>query len=169
MKTIKATELKKRLDKDEVLLVDVREPAEHRAESIDKAYLIPLGEISLEKLPSKSRPIVIHCRSGKRSEDAGKKLLAQDPMLQIYSLDGGIIAWQQAGFDINKSGSYRLPLDRQTQLAAGFLAFLGTVLGTLVASEFYILPGFVGLGLMFAGLTGWCGMARLLAKMPWNQ
>lgn len=169
MKTIKADELKKRLDKAEVFLVDVREPAEHRSECIGGACLIPLGEISLEKLPSKSRPIVIHCRSGKRSADTCKRLLEQDPNLEIYSLEGGIIAWQQAGFSIKKSGSNTLPLDRQTQLAVGFLAFSGTMLGTFITPIFYILPGFIGLGLMFAGLTGWCGMARLLTKMPWNR
>lgn len=169
MKTMKAMELKKCLDKQEVLLIDVREPAEHRAESIDGACLIPLGEIALEKLPSKSMPIVIHCRFGKRSADACKKLLAQDPTLEIYYLEGGMMAWQQAGFNIKKSDSTILPLDRQTQLTVGFLAFTGTILGAVVASGFYILPGIMGLGLMFAGLTGWCGMARLLAKMPWNR
>ena len=169
MKTINAEELKNRLDKDEILLIDVREPAEHRTECIDGSCLIPLGEISLEKLPSKSRPIVVHCHSGKRSENAYKKLLTQDPSLEIYSLEGGIMAWRQAGFKIKKSGSNILPIDRQTQLTAGFLAFSGTILGTFINHHFYIVPGFVGLGLMFAGVTGWCGMAKLLAKMPWNK
>jgi rhodanese-related sulfurtransferase len=169
MKTIKVDELKKRLNKDEVLLVDVREPAEHRAECIDGACLIPLGEISHGKLPLKSKPIVVHCRSGKRSMDACKKLLEQDPTLEIYYLEGGIVAWQQAGFSVKKSGSNVLPLDRQTQLTAGFLTFSGTFLGTFFHAGFYIVPGFIGLGLMFAGLTGWCGMARLPAKLPWNK
>jgi len=169
MKTITALELKKRLDKDEVLLVDVREPAEHRSESIDGACLIPLGEISIDKLPSTKRPIVIHCRSGKRSADACSKLLASTPSLDVASLEGGIIAWSQAGFNVKKSGSIILPLDRQTQIAVGFIAFFGTILGTLINPVFYVLPGFIGAGLMFAGITGWCGMAKLLAKMPWNR
>jgi len=169
MKIITATELKNRLDKDEVLLIDVREPAEHRAECIEAACLIPLGEIGIERLPSKARPIVIHCRSGKRSADACTKLLATDPSLDVYSLEGGIISWQNAGFNIKKSGSNILPLDRQTQIAVGFIAFSGTILGTFMNPTFYILPGFIGAGLMFAGLTGWCGMAKLLAKMPWNR
>lgn len=169
MKTITASELKNRLDKDEVLLIDVREPAEHRSERIDGAYLIPLGEISLEKLPSTQRPIVIHCRSGKRSADACAKLLAISPSLDVASLEGGIVAWSQAGFNVKKSGSTILPLHRQTQIAAGFIAFSGTIFGALMNPGFYILPGFIGAGLMFAGLTGWCGMAKLLAKMPWNR
>lgn len=169
MKTITASELKKKLDKEEVLLIDVREPAEYRSEHINGACLIPLGEISIEKLPSTQRPIVIHCRSGKRSAEACAKLLAIKPSLDIASLEGGIVAWGQSGFHVKKSGSTILPLDRQTQIAAGCIAFSGTVLGTLVNPGFYILPGFIGAGLMFAGLTGWCGMAKLLAKMPWNR
>ena len=169
MKTITASELKKRLDQDEVLLIDVREPAEHRSECIDGACLIPLSEISIDKLPSAKRPIVIHCRSGKRSADACAKLLAINPSLDVVSLEGGIVAWSQAGFNVKKSGSTILPLDRQTQIAAGFIAFSGTILGALINPTFYILPGFIGAGLMFAGLTGWCGMAKLLAKMPWNR
>lgn len=169
MKTITASELKKRLDNDEVLIIDVREPAEHRSECIGDSCLIPLGEISLEKLPSTKRSIVIHCRSGKRSADACAKLLARNPSLDVASLEGGIVAWIEAGFNVKKSGSTILPLDRQTQIAAGFIAFSGTILGALINPSFYIIPGFIGAGLMFAGLTGWCGMAKLLARMPWNR
>lgn len=169
MKTITASQLKKKLEKDEVILIDVREPAEHRSECIDGACLIPLDEISIEKLTSTQKPIVIHCRSGKRSADACEKLLAINPSLDVASLEGGIVAWSQTGFNVKKSGSTILPLDRQTQITAGFIAFSGTILGALINPTFYILPGFVGAGLMFAGLTGWCGMAKFLAKMPWNR
>lgn len=169
MKTITASELKKKLDKDELLLIDVREPAEHRNECIDGACLIPLGEISFDKLPSTKRPIVIHCRSGKRSADACAKLLETNPSLDVAFLEGGIVAWSKAGFNVKKSGSNVLSLDRQTQIAVGFIAFSGTIFGILINPGFYIMPGFIGAGLMFAGLTGWCGMAKLLAKMPWNR
>jgi rhodanese-related sulfurtransferase len=169
MKTITAEELKNRLDKNEVLLIDVREPTEHTSECIEGACLIPLGEFSAERLPSKSKPVVIHCKSGKRSADACTRLLAEDPTLDVYSLEGGIIAWQQAGFNVKKSKSTILPLDQQAQVAAGFIAFSGTILGTSINPAFYILPGFIGAGLMFAGFTGGCGMAKLLARMPWNR
>jgi hypothetical protein len=46
---------------------------------------------------------------------------------------------------------------------------LGVVLGATVAPGFYALSGFVGAGLLFAGVSGFCGMARLLAVMPWNR
>lgn len=169
MKTVTAAELKRRLDKDDVLLIDVREPAEYRAECIKGACLIPLGDMAIQRLPSTKRPIVIYCRSGRRSADACAMLLASAPSLDIASLEGGIIAWQQSGYSVKKSGSNILPLDRQTQIVAGFIAFLGTILGTFLNPAFYILPGFVGSGLMFAGLTGWCGMAKVLAAIPWNK
>ncbi len=105
MKTITAVELKQKLANDEaVLLIDVRELAEHQSDCIAEACLIPLREFSLEKLPSKSKTIVIHCRSGKRSAQACLNLLAVDPSLDVYSLEGGIIAWQEAGFEVKKSG-----------------------------------------------------------------
>lgn len=169
MKNITALELKNKLDKDEVMLIDVREPAEHRSECIEGAYLIPLGEISLDRLPSTKKPIVIHCRSGKRSSSACLKLLESNPDLDVASLEGGIVAWMQANYHVKKSGDNVLPLDRQTQIAVGFIIFSGTILGTLINHAFYVLPGFMGAGLVFAGITGWCGMSKLLAKMPWNK
>ncbi len=169
MKTITASELKQRLDNQEVLLIDVREPAEYRSECIDGACLIPIDEINVEKLSSAQKPVVIHCRSGKRSAELCAKLLTSNPSLDIASLEGGMIAWNQAGYSIKKSNINILPLDRQTQIAAGLLVFSGTILGTLIHPTFYILPGFIGAGLMFAGIKGWCGMAKLLAKMPWNK
>lgn len=162
-------ELKDKLDQDNVILIDVREPAEYRSSSIDGACLIPLSEISCDMLASKEKPIVIYCASGKRSQDACRKLLVQDPTLDLYSLEGGITAWEKSGFSLKKTDRNILPLDRQTQLTAGLLVFLGVILGIFVHYNFYWLSGFVGLGLMFAGLTGWCGMAILLAKMPWNR
>lgn len=103
MQTITVNELKQKLDRDEVLLIDVREPAEYQAESIRDAQLIPLSQISCNLLPTKSKPIVVHCRSGVRSLDACHRLLAQDPSLEVYSLEGGILAWKNAGFAVQTS------------------------------------------------------------------
>jgi len=169
MKTMTANQLRKRLKQNDVILIDVREPAEYKTECIEEAILIPLAEISCEKLPTQSRPIVVHCHSGKRSAEACRRLLAQNPDLEVYNLEGGIVAWKESGCVVENLGCSVLPVDRQTQFAAGFLAFFGVIFGSFVSSWFYALSGFVGLGLMFAGLTGWCGMAKLLAKMPWNQ
>lgn len=169
IKSIKADELKKLMEQGDVLLVDVREPAEHTSENISGATLIPLATISHDKLASKSTPIVIHCKAGKRSLEACKKLEVQDPSLDLYTLEGGIDAWKQAGCNVNSSGSCPLPLDRQMQITAGTLVFASVVLGATVNPWFNALAGFIGVGLMFAGLSGWCGMVKLLAIMPWNK
>lgn len=100
IKTITADELNTKLQNDEVLLIDVREPEEHQDECISEACLIPLAEISHEKIPTTALPIVIHCRSGGRSAEACRRLLAQDPTLDVSSLEGGIIAWKNSGYDV---------------------------------------------------------------------
>ena len=62
-----------------------------------------------------------------------------------------------------------LELQRQVQIGAGSLAFGGTLLGLLISPWFLVVPLFVGGGLILAGVTGFCGMARLLARAPWNR
>ena len=58
---------------------------------------------------------------------------------------------------------------RQVQITAGALVLLGVLLGTFIAPAFFGVSAFVGAGLVFAGVTGWCGMANLLCVMPWNR
>jgi hypothetical protein len=62
-----------------------------------------------------------------------------------------------------------ISLERQVRIAAGTLVATGTLLGAFVSPWWLILPGFVGGGLIFAGVTDFCGMAMLLARMPWNK
>lgn len=168
MKAITPQSLKAWLKDKKVTLIDVREPFEHKVESISGAHLIPLSEISLSKLPEEKQAIVIHCQSGKRSAAACEKLLKENPSLEVYSLEGGILAWKREGFDVHRPTKC-LPLERQQQIVAGFLAFGGIILGAFLNPGFYWISAFVGLGLMTSGFTGWCGMAKLLAKMPWNK
>lgn len=168
MKTITPQLLKDWLKDKKVTLIDVREPFEHKAESISGAHLIPLSEISLSKVPEEKQAVVIHCQSGKRSAAACEKLLKENPSLDVYSLEGGILAWKTEGFDVYRSTKC-LPIERQQQIVAGFLTFGGIILGAFLSPGFYWISAFVGLGLMTSGFTGWCGMAKLLAKMPWNK
>jgi hypothetical protein len=62
-----------------------------------------------------------------------------------------------------------LELQRQVQIGAGSLAFVGTMLGLFVSPWFFAVPAFVGAGLIVAGVTGFCGMARVLMQAPWNR
>ncbi len=169
IKSINVEDFKKLAAQKEVLLVDVREPGEHKSECIEGASCIPLANISVKNLPTTQGPIVIHCHSGRRSLEACKKLLSEDPNLELYSLEGGLSAWKKAGHKIIKSGGKTIPIDRQTQIVAGSLVLIATIMSVLISNWFLILTGFVGAGLILAGITGWCGTAKLLAGMPWNR
>jgi hypothetical protein len=87
----------------------------------------------------------------------------------LADLMGGLPAWQQAGFYVRKLKGAPLPQMRQVQIAAGSLVLLGVIRSQTLAPGWIWLSGFVGAGLTFAGISGFCGMARLLAAMPWNQ
>jgi rhodanese-related sulfurtransferase len=84
-------------------------------------------------------------------------------------LTGGIDGWAAAGLPVEVDRGKPIEIMRQVQIAAGVLVLTGVILGLLVAPGFFGLSAFVGAGLTFAGLTGWCGMAKLLAVMPWNR
>jgi rhodanese-related sulfurtransferase len=166
--TISAQQLKALMDTNAAILIDVREPGEYRAEHIPGAVLMPLASIHPDKLPPHhDKKLVFQCRSGKRGGMACDKLgkLGAD----IYNLEGGIMAWSQAGYKVEKSGKIFLPLDRQVQLTVGLLILISSLLAYTVSPAFIFLTGFFGLGLTFAGLTGFCGLAMLLANMPWNR
>jgi rhodanese-related sulfurtransferase len=171
LRSVDAHTLKQWLDNGEAVLVDVREPAEHEAENIPGAKLIPLAKVTSQSLPEfTGKKLVVHCRSGRRSGSACEKLLAEAPNLEIYNLEGGIGAWSQAGFDVKSSGKFFLPLDRQVQLTIGLALLLFSSLGIYFGVPFFFwLTGFFGLGLTFAGLSGTCGLALLMAKAPWNR
>lgn len=150
--------------------VDVREPAEHAAERIEGAHLLSLPKVRAVSLPEHTgRRLVIHCLRGGLGLQAREKLLSEDPSLEIYNLEGGLGAWRVAGFPVKKSGSFFLPLDRQVQLTIGLCVLAATALAYFVDPAFLLFAAVIGAGLTVAGLTGFCGLARLLARMPWNQ
>ena len=86
-----------------------------------------------------------------------------------HVLEGGIDGWRACGLPTEIDRKRPIEVMRQVQLVAGGLVLLGAVLALTVAPAFIGLSAFVGAGLMFAGATGWCGMAALLARMPWNR
>ena len=152
------------------VLVDVREADEYAREHIPGARHHALSRIDVE---SPVRPgddvLVFHCRSGTRTLGNAPRLNAAAPDCQVFILEGGIDAWKKAGFPVNLDRRQPIDLMRQVQIAAGSLVLVGAILGFLVTPIFYAIPAFVGIGLLFAGLSGFCGMARLLAMMPWNK
>ncbi len=171
VRTVDANTLKIWLDKNEAVLVDVREAEEHQASSIPGATLLPLANVSRSTLPNYAgKKLVVHCRKGGRGGTACEKLLAEDPNLDIYNLEGGIEAWAKAGQSIKADGAFFLPLDRQVQLTIGLCLFIGSWLGYSYESPaWFLLTGLLGTGLIIAGASGSCGLALLMAKAPWNQ
>lgn len=169
-RTVDPLTLKSWLDSGEAVLIDVREPAEHKAESIAKAVSVPLGRVEAGALPAtEGRKLVVHCLKGGRAASACAKLLGQDSSLELYNLEGGIAAWNAQGLPTVKSGSFSLPLDRQVQLTIGGCVLMASVLAIFVNPAFAFVAAFFGAGLTVAGATGFCGLARLMALAPWNQ
>jgi rhodanese-related sulfurtransferase len=118
-------------------------------------------------LKDRTAPLYVVCKSGQRSEQACKQLAADDPNL-VIRVDGGMNALEGTGIPV-VHGKKAMSLERQVRIAAGFLVATGTALGAFVHPGFLGIPAFVGVGLMFAGITDWCGMGLLIAKMPWNR
>src|SRR5690606_32115604 len=88
---------------------------------------------------------------------------------EAFIVAGGLDAWRKAGLPVVADPRQPLELQRQVQIGAGSLALAGTVLGLLVSPWFFVVPAFVGAGLITAGVTGFCGTARLLMRAPWNR
>jgi rhodanese-related sulfurtransferase len=159
------------LSRGEAVLVDVREPFEHAAERIEGAALCPLSAFDEEQVARQAngKRVVFQCRSGKRSLDAATRF-GRASTAQAYNLVGGIEGWKAAGLPVHKpAGAPKIDVMRQVQMTAGSLVLVGVLLGAFVSPWFLILSGLVGGGLVFAGASGWCGMAKMLALMPWNR
>lgn len=157
------------LNNNEAVLIDVREDFEHAEERIVGAVLAPLSKFDPQALRNRfpGKRLVFHCRSGKRSAEAAERFRENGE--RAFSLAGGIEGWKSAGRAVVRPNTNRLPILRQVHLIAGALVASGVGLGWFVSPWFFIVPAFVGCGLMFAGATGWCGMALLLSYMPWNR
>lgn len=168
-KLVHPQDLQEWIETEEIHLIDVREPSEYRAESIPGAKLLPLSEFKPEQIPFDGyTKIVLYCESGSRSQKAAHKLINAG-FTEFVQLQGGITAWKESGLVTKTNKNAPISLMRQVQIVAGSLVFTGTVLGAVVSPWFLILSGFVGAGLVFAGVTNTCAMARLLAKFPYNQ
>ncbi|WP_131783079.1 rhodanese-like domain-containing protein [Legionella gresilensis] len=170
IKNVDAKTVKQWLEEDKAVLLDVREPAEHATKKIAGAHLFPLSQIETGQLPNiDSKKLVLHCQAGKRSTTACQKLMLKHPEVDIYNLEGGIGGWIDSGFPVDKSNQFPLPLEQQVQVFVGTLLVLFSILAWLISPFFIAFTMFLGIGLVFAGISGYCGLAYVLAKMPWNQ
>lgn len=159
------------LESGHALLVDVREAGEFAARHIPAALSRPLSlPDSGPLLCGPDLQLIFTCQTGRRTAANAQRLAALVPQGQGLVLEGGVDGWARAGLPVaGNDARLPLPLMRQVQIVAGLLVLLGVVLAIMVAPAFIGLSAFVGAGLAFAGASGWCGMAQLLAVMPWNR
>ena len=151
------------------VLVDIRDPDEFARSHVKGALSRPLAAFdrSALALPA-SKSVVFTCRSGMRTK-AHSERLAATVAGEAFVLEGGLDGWTAAGLPVEASSKAPVEIMRQVQIGAGLLVLAGVVLGFAIHPAFFSLSAFVGAGLAFAGATGFCGMARLLALMPWNR
>jgi len=166
---IDAATLKGLLDQGRAVVVDVREPDEYIREHVAGATLMPLSRFDPSQVPpDNARTVVLHCKGGVRSAQAGARLLAAGRTSATH-LRGGIDAWKAAGLPVEGNAKAPIPIMRQVQIVAGSVVLVGSILAWQVSLWFLILPIFFGGGLVFAGVSGMCGMAAFLSLMPWNR
>lgn len=157
------------------MILDVRERDEFEAEHIENSINVPLSHFAsvapgvLNQL--RERNVIVMCRSGARARLALEQiaLLGYSDKVNAKTYEGGIIEWKRRGKPVVQRKKAHLPILRQVQLASGTMIVISTLLGVLANPWFFAVAGFTGAGLMVAGLSGYCGMANLLALMPWNK
>jgi rhodanese-related sulfurtransferase len=156
-------------------LLDVRTHAEYRAGHIPEATLLAVEELDAEAIARNfNRPSVGHqetlyvtCEAGLRAQEAAERL-QQAGLANLAMVEGGTRAWEQAGLPLVRHG-HAISLERQVQIAIGSLLLLKVLLGFSVHELFFVLTAVIGAGLIMAGTTRWCGMAKLIARLPWNS
>jgi rhodanese-related sulfurtransferase len=178
--TISPVEAQALLRAGAAVLIDVREPDEFRAGHIPQALSMPLGQLgpllASSELPA-GRAIIFQCLKGGRG---GQACALADRAghaagREIRNLAGGIEGWQAAGLPVvgaspaTGGAKPAMPIMRQVQVAVGLLVLAATLLGLSGVTAGFYLAALFGFMLAFAGLTGWCGMAMLLARAPWNR
>jgi rhodanese-related sulfurtransferase len=159
----------RRLVENGGVLIDIREADEYAREHIPDAEHIALSRLGTADLSSHAgATLIFYCRSGARTTANQERLAGlTGRRCEAFRIEGGLEAWRGAGLPTLVDRRRPIELQRQVQISAGGLVVLGVLL-SLGSPWFLALPMFVGAGLMFAGVSGTCGMARLLQRAPWN-
>lgn len=168
MRTITPQDLSRLLiEKPDLNVIDVRTPVEFTEVHVAQARSEPLDKFNAAAVDPE-RPVYLLCRSGARATKAAEQLVAAGHREPVV-VEGGTLAWIAAGLPVERGTTTVISLERQVRIVAGSIVFTGVLLSNLVHPSFIWLSGFVGAGLVFAGITDWCGMGLLLARAPWNQ
>jgi len=152
--------------------LDVRTPPEFAAAHVPGAQLVPLDRLDpqayLGQRKNPEKPIYVFCQAGGRATKAVERF-RQAGFDNAILVEGGTQAWIDAGLPVDRGDSKVLPLMRQVQIVIGGVSATGALLALIVNPLWALLPLFTGAGLIFAGATGICGLALLMAKAPWNR
>lgn len=168
--TISPRELAERHAKGERIdLIDVRTPMEYQEVHVTFARNVPLDQIDPQALMKNrdGKPLYVICRSGSRGLKACEKIQAAG-YTNVVNVEGGTLAWVDCNLPVVR-GKKVISLQRQVQIVIGTMLLIASALTAFVHVAFVSLCAFFGAGLLFAGLTDTCGLAMLLAKMPWNR
>lgn len=153
-----------------IQIIDVRESAEVAADGgAPGAVLAPLSnDVAAAGLLDAQKPVFVLCRSGARSVKAAALLEARG-FADVRVVEGGLQAWEAAGYPVERRRPAVWSLERQVRLTVGALLLASFALGRLLHPAFHALAPLLGTGLLYAALTDSCGMAALLVKLPWNR
>lgn len=167
---VDATELQRWLgDGADVRLLDVRSPAEFESVHIPGAYNVPLdtlGEHADDIQRHVEELVVLVCRSGMRASQAEQRLAAAG-MGNVRVLEGGMMAWERSGGQVNR-GQARWDIERQVRLVAGSIV-ASSILTSVKYPKARFVAGAIGAGLTFAAVSNTCAMGAMLAKLPYNR
>ena len=169
MKHISIQEFKSVVDqkKDNSICIDVRTPKEFRSMAVEGFENIPLNKLDSNKVNNYKNVFII-CASGNRSVTAAKRL-TESGLKDVYSISGGVTSWKRQGNPVIGSGKSVISIMRQVQIIVG-IGVLSGIVGSFYSDPAWIgLSAFFGAGMLFSGLTGFCGMAIVLEKLPWNS
>lgn len=160
-------------DGDTIEIIDVRTPAEYQAVHATGVRNVPLNRLKPQDVMNSrsgpaDAPLYVICKSGGRSGQACT-MFRSAGYDNVVNVDGGTDAWVAAGLPVERGQVTVIPLDRQMQMLVGSLVLFGVLLSVMVNPAWIWLAGFMGFGLIFAGITGKCPMAALMAHMPWNR
>lgn len=170
--TIDPKELNKALKENPSLtFIDVRTPGEYQSEYIPQSKNLPLDSAELKSFindnKNSDKVIYITCQKGSRGKSACSQLTSAG--MQAVNLEGGLQGWKDAGLSTVEGSTKVISMERQVRIAAGLFIVLGVLLAQIGFPSAIYLSAFVGLGLMFSGITDTCGMARVLSLLPWNN
>jgi rhodanese-related sulfurtransferase len=153
-----------------LVVLDVRSPGEFAAAHIRGSYNVPLDAlpgVAPELGGLGGETVALVCRTGVRAAQA-ETILRSAGLESARMLPGGIDGWERAGLPLDR-GRSTWSIERQVRAIAGGLVVTGVVGSLVVDRRLVWLSGFVGSGLLFAGLTDTCMMANLLMRLPFNR